>query len=446
MPREGYPEDYIGRNFSDEVKNVNKLTLAFAKAVGNRQDDKSENLVISPYNALTALSMVAKAADDNTRAEMAQTLFGTGADELDAQIDNLLKLNEKMLDTNKDQVTLTTANGVWTNDDILTLNPAYADELKDEFGAEISGESFADPAVVEKINKWASDNTNGLIDNIIDQLQSDDFAILASALYFKGEWTHKFDKALTEDKKFVTDDGAVNETPMMHKDIEEGQVRYQKGDDFEAVTMTYGEEDYQEGKHPTMRILLVRPTDENVSARDWLAAQSDDGKIPAWMEPNAYKEVVGAVELPKMDMKNRYELIEPLEDMGIKDLFNDETCNIRRMITEKDEQLFVNKVTHDTVFKTDEEGSEAAAVTTIGVVRATSMPMPKERIDLKFDRSFVFALQDIESGAVIFAGAVNKPNEEMKPAAEAKADAKAKDEEPTLDSLGPNRNCWKPQR
>jgi serine protease inhibitor len=53
------------------------------------------------------------------------------------------------------------------------------------------------------------------------------------------------------------------------------------------------------------------------------------------------------------------------------------------------------------------------------LIGATSVRMPPRQIDLKFDRSFVLALQDIETGAVLFAGAVNKPNGDMKPAAPA---------------------------
>jgi serpin B len=86
------------------------------------------------------------------------------------------------------------------------------------------------------------------------------------------------------------------------------------------------------------------------------------------------------------------------------------------MIKDGGEALAISKVQHDIVFKTDEEGSEAAAVTTIGMSFATSIGPSKPHIDLKLDRSFAFALQDIETGAVLFVGAVNKPNEEMKPA------------------------------
>jgi len=417
MPRDGqtgHQQQQAGKNFKPEVNTMNKLTLVFAKAAAKHQDDKTDNLVLSPYNAATALSMLSKAAGGQTKEELAQTLFGTDAASMDAEIGKLVDLNTEILAANKDRVTLKTANGIWTNDEILTLNPDYTKELKQLFGAEVSGERFSDPTVPAKINQWASDNTNGLIDNIVDKLTRDDYAILASALYFKGDWTKKFDKELTEDRKFVTDDGNAVATPTMHQEFSaKGDITYQDGGDYEAVAMTYGERDFKEGKEPSMRLVLLRPKDENVAARDWLSAQAD-GNVPAWTDPSLFERVVGSVELPHMDIKQKHDLIPVLQEMGIREVFDEERADLRRMITEQGEQLAVNKVTHDVVFKTDETGSEAAAVTTIGVIRATSIQLPPKRIDIKLDRSFVFALQDIKTGTVLFAGAVNKPNADMK--------------------------------
>lgn len=423
MPRDsqkGQPQHEAGRQYKPEVNTLNKLALVFAKAAAKHQDDKSDNLVLSSYNATTALSMLSKAANGQTKEELAQTLFGTDADAMDAEIDKLAALNAEILDANKEQVTLKTANGIWTNDDILTLNGNYAADLKNIFDAEINGEHFSDPTVPAKINKWASDNTNGLIDNIVENLTKDDYAILASALYFKGDWTKKFDKALTEDRGFTTDDGAVSDTPMMQQNFtKKGDITYLDGGDYEAVAMTYGEQDYKEGKEPTMRLVLMRPKDDSNAARDWLSDQAD-GQVPAWTDPTAFERVIGQVELPHMDIKQKHDLIPVLKEMGINTVFDEDYADLKGMIEEKNEQLAVNKVTHDVVFKTDEEGSEAAAVTTIGVIRATSIQMPPKRIDIKFDRSFAFALQDIKTGTVLFAGAVNKPNNEMKPKAAAK--------------------------
>lgn len=405
--------------FSPEVKNINNLTLSFAKAVGDAQDKKNENLVLSPYNIAMALSMLSKAAIGDTKEELAQTLFNVSADDLDNEINKLIALNTKVLDANKAQVTLKTANALWSNEDILTLKKSFAGQIQKLFSAEINGESFSDPSVVGKINGWATKNTNGLINQIIDQLEDDDFVILASALYFKGDWTSKFDKKNTEDRQFNLDDGNIVYTPTMKKNFSnKNDLSYLDNSDYEALSMTFGERDYSQNKQPTMRLVLVRPKDETIAARDWIAAQSSQSQHQ-WLDPHSYDNVVGNVELPKMEMKSRYDLIPALKDMGVRLVFDPDYADLSEMAEEND-QLHVNKVQHDTVLKVDENGGEAAAVTTIGVVRTTSVQMPPKRIDIKFDRSFAFALQDIQSGAVIFAGAVNEPSNDMHPAPQKK--------------------------
>lgn len=397
----------------DAVQNINKLTLAFAKAAAHHQEDKSDNLVVSPYNALTCLSMVAEGAANNTQQEMAQALFGADKKSLSDDVQALADFNTELLAAQQGQVELKTANGVWVNKEQLALNQKFAARLKKVFGAEISEESFSDPSVPGKINAWAGANTNQLITKIVEKLKKEDFAVLASALYFKGQWTDKFDKKETKELLFKGDGGAASVTPTMHQYYKEGKVTYQQGADYEAVALTYGKEDFKERKSPTMRLVLVRPTDKAVSARDWLAKQADAGNT-AWME-GRFARAQGTVELPRLDIKQQHDLIPVLQNLGIRDAFTEGAADFSPMTKVGSTELLISKVTHDVVFKTDEEGSEAAAVTTVSMIRATSVHMPPPTINVKFDRSFVFALQDIKTGAVLFVGAVNKPNKDMKP-------------------------------
>lgn len=409
----GAPQEH-GQQFSPAVKNVIKLTLAFTKAVGAEQTDKADNLVVSPYNAMAAISMAARGAEGKTRDELAQTLFGVDGKDLAGASRDYTALNDAVLAANKGQLTLTTANGIWTNKEHVELKPSFAADMKEEFGAEISSEKFG-KATVDKINKWASANTNGLIPEVIKELKPDDAAVLASALYFKGDWTHKFDKALTEEKSFTQDGAAAARTPTMHRDFtRQEDFSITRGADFDAVALNYGEKDPQKGKAPTMRLVLVRPKDDNVSARDWLAKQAD-GKVPQWLDPYAFQNATGSVELPRMDIKQNFDLIPAMKALGVKQAFTS-AADFTGMTQKNGRQLSISKISHDTVFKTDETGSEAAAVTVVGMRRSASIPMATPHLDVKFDRSFVFALQDIKSGAVLFVGAVNKPNNDVKPA------------------------------
>lgn len=396
---------------------INRLTLQAMQAAIKGSKDASDNVVLSPYNALTNMALVGAGAKGSTRNEFAKALFGKDGEAFRAEAENLMQMNKRILAANKGIVEITTANGIWANHDRLQLDPDYEQIAREVFGSTVELENFTDPDVPERINQWASDNTNGLITKIIEKLKKDDAMVLASALYFKGDWSWKFDKELTEDKPFALDGGKKKTTPMMRQDFtEEGRLRWQEGDDYEAVALTYGEkrEPYMGmgGTNPSMRIVLLRPKDDAVPAKKWLAKQ--DAAQPArWLDPAAYENAKGVVELPHIDIKQKTDLIPVLKALGIYKAFGS-GADFSGMGQADGGKLYVSKVSHDVVFKTDEEGSEAAAVTTT-TIGITSVRIDEaKRIEIKFDRSFVFALQDVATGTVLFMGAVNKPNDEMK--------------------------------
>lgn len=388
--------------------NANIVTLKMAQSAIAKQEDKSDNMILSPYNIYTNMALAGSGAVGATHDEFSSALFQNADIAKDAS-PRLKQLNDIILNANKGHVDLLTANGIWVNKNAATLSADYTSGAKANFGAEISNEDFKDSAVVGKINQWASDNTKGLITKVIQQLNPDDAMVLASALYFKGKWVMPFDKNLTEDKTFTADGGAKFKTPMMHQEYDHvGDIRAMSNEAYEAVSLTYGTEDAQ-----TMRLVLLRPNDAKLSARDWLATQGDM-MLPVWLNDAQYERALGTVELPHIDIQQHHDLVPVLQNMGIKTAFTGE-ADFRHMVDAKSQPLFISSVSHDIVFKTDEEGSEAAAVTTMTMAGSAMAPAPPKTINIKFDRSFVFALQDVQTGTVLFIGAVNKPNQKMTP-------------------------------
>lgn len=387
--------------------NANMVTLKMAQSAIAKQEDKSDNIILSPYNIYTAMALAGSGAVGATHDEFSSALF-QNADIAKEASPRLKELNDIILNANKGHVDLLTANGIWVNKNAATLSDGYVSGAKGNFGAEISNEDFKDSSVVGKINNWASENTKGLITKVIQQLNPDDAIVLASALYFKGKWVMPFDKKLTEEKTFTVDGGAKFKTPMMHQEYEHaGDIRAMSNEAYEAVSLTYGSEDAQ-----TMRLVLLRPNDAKVSARDFLSTQGEM-MMPVWLNDGQYERAMGTVELPHLEIKQHHDLVPVLQDMGIKTAFTS-AADFRHMIDAKTQNLFISSVSHDIVFKTDEEGSEAAAVTTMAMA-GSAAPAPPKTVNIKFDRSFVFALQDVQTGTVLFIGAVNKPNEKMTP-------------------------------
>lgn len=414
-----YERDPHGYAMPEAARNSNYTTLALTQALAELNEDETENVVVSPFNVLQCLMMVAYGAEGSTKAQMADALFNCEADELEQKLEDFGALVKNILTTNKDSVTLNTAYGAWVNEALIELKDDFAQRLN-ALGADIENAPFTEETK-DKINDWCADKTNNLIDSIIEELGALDAAVLVSALYFKGDWTFKFDKANTEDKAFRADNGQTAHIPTMHKDIaqydergEESETEffYQETPEYQALSMEYGKKDFDAGKEPTMRLVLVRPTDENKSAAEFLKTQfnAQAKAIPAWLSQYGYRGVVGKVAVPKMDMENEFDLKEAVDKIGAGEMFEEGKANFRGMA--KDANLFVSQLNHKTVFKTDEEGSEAAAVTA-AVMALESISMPPAQIDFKLNRSFVMALQDKKTGTVLFSGVVNKPQKDM---------------------------------
>ncbi len=375
--------------------NANIVTLKMAQSAIAKQEDKSDNIILSPYNVYTAMALAGSGAVGATHDEFSSALF-QNADIAKEASPRLKELNDIILNANKGHVDLLTANGIWVNKKAATLSDGYISGAKSNFGAEMSTDDFADSATVGKINAWASENTKGLITKVIQQLNPDDAIVLASALYFKGKWVMPFDKKLTEEKTFTVDGGAKFLTPMMHQEYEHaGDIRAMSNEAYEAVSLTYGTEDAQ-----TMRLVLLRPNDAKVSARDFLLTQGDM-LMPVWLNDGQYERAMGMVELPHLDIKQHHDLVPVLQNMGIKTAFTP-AADFRHMVDAKTQALFISSVSHDIVFTTMAMAGSAA-------------PAPPKTVNIKFDRSFVFALQDVQTGTVLFIGAVNKPNEKMTP-------------------------------
>ncbi|MCC7035897.1 MAG: hypothetical protein IT560_01170, partial [Alphaproteobacteria bacterium] len=396
--------------FADPVgsSKVNLVTLKMAYHVEKLQTDKSDNLILSPYNINTNLALVSAGAAGETKAEISTNL----QESPDAPIASWMikQLNEQILSANKGHVDLLTANGIWVNKNAAKLSSDYTRDAKTNFNAEISNEDFTNKATVDKINSWVSKNTKGMITKVIQQLNPADAIVLARSLYFKGKWVMPFDKSLTEEKTFTADGGAKFVTPMMHQEYDHvGDIRAMSTPLFDAISLNYGSDEAQ-----TMRLVLVRPKKPETSAREWLTRGQSDSKIIPWLDNVQYEDARGMVELPHLDIKQHHDLVPALQDMGIKQAFTN-NADFRHMVDAKSQPLFISSVSHDIVFKTDEEGSEAAAITTMTMAGSAMAPAPPKTINIKFDRSFVFALQDVQTGTVLFIGAVNKPNEKMTP-------------------------------
>jgi serine protease inhibitor len=353
------------------------------------------NVVLSPVSAALDLAMLLAGAEGETRQEIqsALSLKGLTPTAINEANANLIKV----IRTPAQSVTLSVADSLWVDNRHAMLAPDYIKQTKAWYDAEITDLDFSNPSAPIQINGWASKQTNGRIAKIIDKLDPDDRLLLLNAMYFKGEWAHKFDKSLTQQHDFTLAGGSVKQVPRM---AQSGRFDYFETPQLQAVRLPFGSGDL------VMQILLPAAS----SSLGALQAQLTTEQWKSWQA--RYAPRAGNLELPRFELKSNYRLNEALQALGMRRAFGPD-AQLAAMFSAAPGRpgagaFFVSSVLQSTYWKVDEEGSEAAAVTSIGV-RATAIARPVEPFSMIVDRPFFCAIEDRRSGALLFIGAIYDP-------------------------------------
>lgn len=362
-------------------------TTDFAFDMFNRvvtAEGRDKNVFISPLSLHIALGMLLNGANGTTQQEIQKAL------KLDAQTlteanqtyQNLME-NLPGLDA---KVTLGLANSVWYRSTFQVV-PTFQDVLKSTFKATVSGQDFNDPATVGRINAWASEQTNGRIPKVIDQIQPDNVMFLLNALYFKGDWLKQFDPEATLDAPFTLANRQQTTVRMMRID---NTFRRAFRPGYAAFELPYGSGNY------AMTILLPNAVAGNTAdALIQSLTTSEWGQMQAAMTE-------GKVDLgvPKFTLNYAIQLNNVLSGMGMTTAFTNR-ADFTKINTAG--QLMLSFVKQNTFVAVDEKGTEAAAVTSTGVT-TTAIQMPT-----LIDRPFVVLIHEKTSGVILFMGKIANP-------------------------------------
>jgi serine protease inhibitor len=356
----------------------------------------NHNVVLSPVSAALNLSMVLNGASAQTREEMLSAL-SVGGSELGA-INHANAQLIKVIRTPVPNITLSVADSLWVDSRQVRLRPEYVKQTQAWYNAEIADLDFSDPGAATRINGWASKETQGRISKVIDRIDPADLLLLLNAVYFKGQWTHKFDKAQTQQHDFTLEGGSVKQVSRM---AQMGRFDYFETPQLQAIRLPFGDGDL------AMEVLLPAKSsglgalEAELTAEHWTAWQAQ------------YSPRSGTIELPRFELKSNYRLNEPLQALGMTRAFQPDGSQLTGMFSSVPGQLrsprfFISSVLQSTYWKVDEEGAEAAAVTTTGI-RAAAIARPPQPFRMVVDRPFFCAIEDRRSGVLLFVGAIYDP-------------------------------------
>lgn len=278
------------------------------------------------------------------------------------------------------------ANEAWLERD-LDVHQDYVDQLARQFGVSVVAADFAhQPEQVRgAINRWVSDRTNDLIPELFDpeSIDHSTLLVLVNAMYFKAPWQVPFDPA--EQGVFTTDTGNPVSVPMMSSP---GLFYGAAGPDWKAVSIPYGA--------GGIRLTLLVPEPGSYSAV--LADLGSD-----LMTAAGQNEVTFVLTMPPFAITARYSMLEQVEELGITDLFTPGTADLSGIAGEPG-GLFASVFVHQATISVDENGTEAAAATAIGMAGG----VPPQPTSLVIDRPFLFWIATA-SGAPLFLGVVTDP-------------------------------------
>lgn len=376
--------------------NIRPLTVQEQKTVSSSNDfafrsfaelsreAQEDNIFISPLSISMALTMTYNGADVETKEAIRQALgLELSSDE---EINKSFKDLAVLLQGIDKKVIFTSANSLW-HSNMVRLQGPFVQTNKTYFDATVQGLDFASPAAVDQINNWVKNKTNDKIDKIIEEIRRDQVLFLINAIYFKGTWTYPFDKSLTKPGQFQLENGSSITHDFMS--MKKGEYLHYRDNSVDMIDLPYGNEQYSmtivmpSGDNKVQDIIpLLNPTSLNT----WLAQGQKIGK---------------ELQMPKFKMEYEKQLNAMLIKLGMGVAFTG-GANFSRMI-EGHSNLAISEVKHKTFVEVNEEGTEAAAVTSVGI-ELTSMPSA-----YRVDRPFVFMIREKSSGAILFIGKLMQP-------------------------------------
>lgn len=284
------------------------------------------------------------------------------------------------------RVKIEIANSIWENKNFQPKQ-SFRDIVANYYYADSRALDFSDPESVNLVNGWISDHTNGLIDKMLDQLSADDIMLLINAIYFKGKWGTQFLTKNTTLRAFTLPGSAQVDVPTM---LNETSYKVSLGDNAGMIELPYGQGNF------VMDIILPAGNENwNLSVANYeaLVSQLQTRKVMLY--------------LPKFEYSYKIELSDILKSMGLGLAFSDSAdfSNILEGL-----QLQITKVLHQAYVKTDEEGTEAAAATIVGV-GVTSVG-PDDPIIFDVNRQFTFVIREVTTNTILFIGRVADPTKQ----------------------------------
>ncbi|XP_054713872.1 intracellular coagulation inhibitor 2-like [Uloborus diversus] len=284
---------------------------------------------------------------------------------------------------------LAMANSLMSQED-FKVKEDYKSILTKSFQATLFEVNFQKETekVLNLINGWAKEKTNGKITSMLDTIRTSTVLILLNAVYFKGKWQHKFQEKRTYLQRFYNN-GIENQAKQVHMMHLRESFPYVEKETFQALQLPY------KGGEISMMVLL--PNSRN--GIEDLESKLTPSLLQSLKQRMCDTEV--DVALPKFKFEYSKDLKEYFKRLGLSETFQ---IGADFGGINESKQLVLSEVVHKAVLEINEEGSEAAAVTRHDVDQVCDFMCPQFIVD----HPFLFVIHNVRNNIILFMGRVNE--------------------------------------
>lgn len=372
----------LTRSEQEMVTNSNAFAFNLFEKV---RDDLAEgkSFMISPLSVTYALGMLNNGADGQTKEEICKVLGTDDVESMNAFCRKMIDESGKLDPSTK----LSIANAVEVNQN-YKLYEEFIKTTKDYYDAQVENLDFSSPSALKHINDWCANHTNNLIPTILESLNPASAAVLLNAIYFKGVWTKKFDKKDTKSEKFTLASGKEKKVELMHQ---EKDFEYGSNGICQILRLPYGNKAY------SMTILLPL---EGKTTSDIISSIIDEG----WYIDLTLFPTFVDVKLPQFKTESKFGLERILPSMGMPSAFDGNTSDFSKFCTTP---TFISQVIHKSFIETNEEGTEAAAVTATDIAGWAGPTVAPQVPEFHADHPFIYIISELSTNTIFFIGEYN---------------------------------------
>jgi serine protease inhibitor len=352
-----------------------------------REARNDKNMVLSPLSITYALGMLNNGATGQTLEEINKTLgFGSplagalGADGINQFCHNLMQRSSTLDKDTKVMI----ANNIYVNEALdCNLLPEFVEKAESYYNATPESLDFFDDKTLDIINQWASDNTEGMIEEALHEEEFNPMTLsyLLNALYFKAEWTLQFMPEMTMPMAF---NGGSSEVQMMTQDQD---FLYAENDLYQSIILPYGNKAYQMTVFLPQKGKTVSDVLQKMNGADWNA--------------DNYEHYQVHLQLPRFESTTDVRLEDIMSALGMPSAFNPATAHFENFCDS--EGVFIDMMKQVAKINVNESGTEASAVTIIGIGKS-SPPSNPNTAEFIANRPFLYVISERDSGVIYFMG------------------------------------------